>query len=149
MSVAQTRKSSIRFATASPRNDANQFNLHNTSDPSQTTAYACREPGCLVRYDSSRGYFLVQGGNESKKKLRLASLARMMGHLCISLKCSRRTLVIACGDARNARRAEPMRKASQSANPSEHFMLLEEKPWRPGAAGIATAGISRWILIGG
>jgi len=48
----------------------------------------------------------------------------MMGHLCISLKCSRRTLVIACGDARNARRAEPMRKASQSANLSEHFMLL-------------------------
>jgi len=49
---------------------------------------------------------------ELKKKLRLASLAPMMGHLCISLKCSRTTLVIACGDARNARRAEPMRKAS-------------------------------------
>jgi len=62
---------------------------------------------------------------KSKKKLLLASLARMMGHLCTSLKCSRRTLVIACGDVRNARQAEPMRKASQSANPSEHFMLLE------------------------
>jgi len=31
------------------------------SESAQGVLYACREPGCLVRYDSSRGYFI--GGN--------------------------------------------------------------------------------------
>jgi hypothetical protein len=28
------------------------------SESAQGVLYACREPGCLVRYDSSRGYFI-------------------------------------------------------------------------------------------
>ncbi len=40
-----------------------------------------------------------------------------------------------------------MRKASQSANPSEHFMLLEGETLEAWSSG--HAGISRWILIRG
>jgi hypothetical protein len=145
MPVAQTRKEFYPLCYGHHQEMMpDQYNLHNTSDPRQTTAYACREPGCLVRYDSSRGYFIVQGGNEIEEEATPSVTCMHDG--TSMLKCSRRTLVIACGDARNAMRAEPMRKASQSANPSEHFM---EKPWRPGAAGIATDGISRWIFIRG
>ncbi len=28
------------------------------SESAQGVLYSCREPGCLVRYDSSRGYFI-------------------------------------------------------------------------------------------
>jgi hypothetical protein len=28
------------------------------SEPAEGLVYACQEPGCLVRYDSSHGYFL-------------------------------------------------------------------------------------------
>lgn len=28
------------------------------SDPPESLLYACQDPGCLVRYDTSRGYFL-------------------------------------------------------------------------------------------
>src|SRR5260370_23914643 len=28
------------------------------SEPAEELVYACHEPGCLVRYDSSHGYFL-------------------------------------------------------------------------------------------
>jgi hypothetical protein len=28
------------------------------SEPAEGPVYACQEPGCLVRYDSARGYFL-------------------------------------------------------------------------------------------
>jgi len=42
--------------------------LQSASDPRQTAVYACREPGCLVRYDTPRGYFLVQGGNEIEEE---------------------------------------------------------------------------------
>ncbi len=57
MSVAQTRKEFYPLCYGHHQEMMpNQFNLHNTSDPSQTTAYACREPGCLVRYDSSSGH---------------------------------------------------------------------------------------------
>ena len=28
------------------------------SEPAEEVLYACQEPGCLVRYDSSHGYFI-------------------------------------------------------------------------------------------
>jgi hypothetical protein len=28
------------------------------SEPREALLYACREPGCLIRYDSSHGYFV-------------------------------------------------------------------------------------------
>jgi hypothetical protein len=65
---------------------------------------------------------------QPKKKLRQASLAPTMGHLCISLKCSRATLVIAYGDARNARQAEPMRKASQPPTIANTSRCWRESP---------------------
>ncbi len=69
MPVAQTRKEFYPLCYGHHQEMMpDQFNLHNTSDPSQTTAYACREPGCLVRYDSSSGYFIVQGGNEIEEE---------------------------------------------------------------------------------
>ena len=64
MSVAQTRKKFYPLCYQHHHEMMpDQFNLQNTSDPRQTTAYTCREPGCLVRYHSPRGYFMVQGGN--------------------------------------------------------------------------------------
>jgi hypothetical protein len=65
MPVAQTRKEFHPLCYEHHHEMMpNQFDLQNTSDPPQTTAYACREPGCLVRYDSPRGYFIVQDGNK-------------------------------------------------------------------------------------
>ena len=32
--------------------------LRPSSQPVEAMLYACREPGCLIRYDSSHGYFL-------------------------------------------------------------------------------------------
>jgi hypothetical protein len=32
--------------------------LKSGSDPVETFLYACQEPGCFVRYDSSQGYFI-------------------------------------------------------------------------------------------
>jgi hypothetical protein len=32
--------------------------LKSLSDAAETFFYACREPGCFVRYDSSQGYFI-------------------------------------------------------------------------------------------
>jgi hypothetical protein len=38
--------------------------LNNGGDATQATAYGCTEPACLVRYNTSRGYFLLsQNGN--------------------------------------------------------------------------------------
>jgi hypothetical protein len=65
MPVAQTRKEFHPLCYEHHHEMMpNQFNLQNPSDPPQTTAYACREPDCLVRYDSPRGYFIVQDGNK-------------------------------------------------------------------------------------
>ena len=64
MPVAQTRKEFYPLCYQHHHEMMpDQFNLQNTSDPRQTIAYTCREPGCLVRYHSPRGYFMVQGGN--------------------------------------------------------------------------------------
>src|SRR3989454_8537428 len=69
MSVAQTRKEFYPLCYQHHHEMMpDQFNLQNTSDPRQTTAYTCREPGCLVRYHSPRGYFMVQGGNAIKEE---------------------------------------------------------------------------------
>ncbi len=32
--------------------------LRSLNEPAETLLYACREPGCLVRYESSQGYFI-------------------------------------------------------------------------------------------
>jgi hypothetical protein len=32
--------------------------LRRLSEPAEGLLYACREPGCLVRYDTSAGYFI-------------------------------------------------------------------------------------------
>lgn len=38
------------------------------SEPAEGVLYACREPGCLVRYDSSRGYFIDAGDAETTEQ---------------------------------------------------------------------------------
>ena len=37
----------------------NQSLLHSEGDATQTRAYACTEPDCLVHYNSYRGYFIL------------------------------------------------------------------------------------------
>jgi hypothetical protein len=37
----------------------NQNPLNREGDPTQTLAYACTEPDCLVRYNIYRGYFIL------------------------------------------------------------------------------------------
>ena len=36
----------------------NEMLLRLLSEPAEEVLYACREPGCLVRYDTSHGYFI-------------------------------------------------------------------------------------------
>jgi hypothetical protein len=41
--------------------------LNSEGNPTQTLAYACTEPDCLVHYNISRGYFLLsQNGNTNE-----------------------------------------------------------------------------------
>jgi len=114
MPVAQTRKEFYPLCYEHHHEMMlDEFSLQNAIDPRQTTAYApVASPVAWSATTALAGISSCRAEMESKKKLRLASLAPMMGHLCISLKCSRTTLVIACGDARNAGRAEPSRKTS-------------------------------------
>jgi hypothetical protein len=45
----------------------NQSLLNSEGDPTQTLAYVCTEPDCLVHYNISRGYFLLsQNGNTNE-----------------------------------------------------------------------------------
>lgn len=38
--------------------------------PSQTADYVCEEPGCVVRYNSSRGYFITtQDGSQLESEI--------------------------------------------------------------------------------
>ena len=56
------------------------------SEPREGVLYACREPGCLVRYDSSHDTSSTQEMQRlSNKKPRLGSGVPMMGNSCISL----------------------------------------------------------------
>jgi hypothetical protein len=69
MPVAQTRKEFYPLCYEHHHEMMpDQFHLQNTSDPRPTTAYACREPGCLVRYESFGGYFIARGGNEIEEE---------------------------------------------------------------------------------
>jgi hypothetical protein len=44
--------------------------LNNGGDATQATAYGCTEPACLVRYNTSRGYFLLsQNGNGDEMEM--------------------------------------------------------------------------------
>jgi hypothetical protein len=44
--------------------------LNSEDDGSQAITYACREPGCFVRYDTSRGYFIPsQNGNRDERDM--------------------------------------------------------------------------------
>src|SRR5882762_2576399 len=39
-------------------------------ESAETPLYACQEPGCLVHYASSRGYFIVaQGANATEREM--------------------------------------------------------------------------------
>jgi len=42
----------------------NEMLLRLLSEPAEGVLYACQEPGCLVRYDSSHGYFIDTGDAE-------------------------------------------------------------------------------------
>jgi hypothetical protein len=45
----------------------NESLLNSEGDPTQTLAYACTEPDCLVHYNISRGYFMLsQNGNTNE-----------------------------------------------------------------------------------
>ncbi len=69
MPVAQPRKEFYPLCYAHHHEMMpDQSNLQSTSELRQTTGYACREHGCLVRYDVPSGYFIVQGGNETEKE---------------------------------------------------------------------------------
>lgn len=40
----------------------NSNGIHATAEgPTQETTFACREPACLVRYNSAKGYFMFTG----------------------------------------------------------------------------------------
>jgi len=44
------------------------------SEPAERVLYACQEPGCLIRYDASRGYFLE---TEDLKTIELEIMPRV------------------------------------------------------------------------
>ncbi len=45
----------------------NQSLLNSEGDATQTLAYACTEPDCLVHYNTTRGYFMLsQNGNTNE-----------------------------------------------------------------------------------
>ena len=94
------------------------------SEPAEGVLYACQEPGCLIRYDAARGYFLDTEDLKTKVANHLASsssqaisqslfddilqwkLRRQIGRQ----KTIPRKAAFACGNVRHATRVAIMRR---------------------------------------
>ena len=61
------------------------------SEPAEGVLYACQEPGCLIRYDAARGYFL---DTEDLKTIELEIMPRVKSSFRL-WKCP------ACDQSRN------------------------------------------------
>ena len=69
----------------------------------QTDAYVCEVPGCVVRYNSPRGYFITtQDGTSLESEIIPASVVPKIAVLCILLRFGLSKGAIACGDAQSA-----------------------------------------------
>jgi hypothetical protein len=82
----------------------------------QMPAYVCEEPGCFVRYTSSRGYFVTSDGRQIEGELTPLSVVQVIVDLCILLRCALSSGAIACGDVRSVARVSPMSFAGVELN---------------------------------
>src|SRR6266478_2676037 len=109
----------------------NKNALSNKRDnPTQTLAYACTEPDCLVHYNTYRGYFILsQNGITNEPDTVPSVRCPHDGTPCISLTSICGKGLFACGYARNAIGDARMRRASLARRRREFRMSAGKAVW--------------------